>query len=598
MPDHLDVQAAHQAPHYRLPVCHPFTPQVDFWEIVCYRADVEEGPFKLRHSDMLGLLSHPAFARARREATHGRRAPLMPIAEEGEPCYVLRPQAEGWPGETLSKLRAYVERGWIVHLGHHLHAKWVLNYLLLERQRRIDKAGSRSGTSPPSADHFTLSWMKLKGALESAKGKKVEYRKLKDGLLLLERQGILTPLTGQQTASLGYARRFQHRLNVHRLLDVAPAFLRPCQPAEGDPLTLDWAIDCVLRFLAGDCQQQGKARPWPLDWLHGEVEVDLEMERQRRVAVRRELTWGAVGVLAQAGILWHERAGYALSPQAAEELVAEDSQRMPFAAAGYALSPQAAEESHALADLKEQAMQDLARAQGNLEGSPTPSTQAGGLDTLLAPCYQRDARRAALAQAIAVQMDYPPEAALSLFVLLRRRMDHIPADAFPDLLAHFAGRQARGSASLDPTDILDDFVRSRQCGHRPGGQRRHGRQGQRLTARKTLKGRRTAVEGPLELAADPQRIVRARLCCTLRHGRSLPPDLAGRPLVICLAAGDRELYRTTVCLLDLADDPLAPADITAPLRALAGNATLTVRLALPARLPALRLLVRIEALVR
>jgi hypothetical protein len=285
--DQPPEQAAHPAPHYRLPADHLFTPQVDFWEIVCYRADVVGGPFTLRHRDMMGLLSQPTFARARREASHGPAPPLVAVEEEGERHYVLRAQAEGWPDETLRKLRAYLERGWIGQLGRHRHAKWVLNYLLLERQRRMEKTGPRPRTPPPGADRFSLSWMKLKRALEAAKGKKVEYRKLKDGFVLLERLGIVTPLADQPTARLGYAQRFQHRLNVHRLLDVSPRLLRRCQPVEGDPLTLAQAMHYILRFLTHDYSHRKQVRAWPLDWLHGEVEVDLETESHRRVPVRR-----------------------------------------------------------------------------------------------------------------------------------------------------------------------------------------------------------------------------------------------------------------------------------------------------------------------
>jgi hypothetical protein len=565
MSDQPPEQAAHHPPHYRLPADHLFTPQVEFWEIVCYRADVAGGPFTLRCGDMMGLFSQPTFARAWREASRGPAPPLVAVEEEGEQRYVLRAQAEGWPDETLHKMRAYLERGWIGQLGRHRHAKWVLNYLLLERQRRMEKTGPRPRTPLPAADRFSLSWMKLKRALEAAKGKKVEYRKLKDGFLLLERLGIVTSLTGQPTARLGYAQRFQHHLNAHRLLDVSPRLLRRCQPVEGDPLTLAQAIRHILRFLTHDYSQRKQVRAWPLDWLHGEVEVDLETEYHRRVPVRRALTWAAVGVLAQGGILRAERAGYALTPMGIEK-------------------------SRDLTRLETEAMTALDRVQrGAEEPSALTPQQAAQLGRLLAPCRQRDARRAELAQTIVLLMNYPPEMALPLFALLRRRIDRLPEEQFPALVAHFASRQARGGFSLHPADVLDDFVRS----HGRAGRSR-GRRGQRRTARKTLKGRRKVVRGQLDLSMAPAQIRRARLYCTLRHGRPLLPNLAGQPLSICLSANDCELYRATVPLLDIPDDPLAPADITAPLRALAGNPPLTLRLTLPARLPALRLLARIE----
>ena len=549
------------APHYRVPADYLFVPQVDFWEIICYWADLENGPFKLRLRDMMGLFSHPTFARARREALRGPAPPLIAFEEEGERFYLLRAQAAGWPDETLRKLRAYIERGWIVHLKHHRHAKWVLNYLLLERQRRLK---SVQGT-PDTLNHFTLTWMKLKRALEAAKGRKVEYRKLKDGFLFLERLGIVTPLTNQPTAKLGYGQRFQHRLNVPRLLEVAPRFLHRCQRFRDEPLTLPQAIAYILRLFTTDYRRPEnglrQTQPWTLDWLHGEVEVELEMEHKRRVPVRRELIWTAAGVLAQAGILRDERAGYALSEWAAEK-------------------------SHDPTDLEAKALAALAQIQRAQEQRRMLSpSEIARLDILLEPCRRRDAGRAALTRDIVLQMHYPVEMAFPLFALLRRRMDRIPEERFPALLAHFANRQARGSFSLHPADILDDFTPRRKRDYRK----------QVLIVRKTLKGRRPVVQGQFHLPVAPGKIVRARLYCTLRHGRPLPAELTGQPLDICLCAGDRELYRATVPLLDIPDDPLEPADITGPLRALAGDLALTLRLTLPARLPALRLLARIEA---
>jgi len=561
MSDYSPGQAEHLAAHYRLPAGYLFVPQVDFWEIVCYRADVEDGPFKLRQRDVMGLLSHPTFARTRREALRGPAPPLAAVEEEGERFYVLRPQAEGWPDETLRKLRAYVERGWIVQLGRHRHAKWVLNYLLLERQRRMERIRSVQGTPPATVVHFGLTWMKLRRALEAAKGKKVEYRKLKDGFLLLERLGIVTPLTGQPTAKLGYGQRFQHRLNVPRLLDVAPTFLRRCQQREDASLTLAQAVSHVLRILIDDYRRLKRALPWPLDRLQGEMEVDLEMQHRRRVAVRRELTWTAAGVLTQAGILRAERAGYALTPLAVEK-------------------------SRDPAGLEAWALAALARIQDDQRERPALSpSEVAKLDELLAPCRQRDASRAELVRAIVLQMNYPPETSHSLFALLRRRMDRISEEQFPALLAHFANRRARGSFSLHPADILDDFA----------PRRKRDRRKKRVTLRKTLKGRRLVVQRQFNLTVAAEEIRRARLCCTLRNGRPLSPDLSGRPVEIHLCAGDHQLYHTTVSLLDIPDDPLAPADITGPLRGLSGKPTLTMRLTLPKRLPALRLLARIEA---
>jgi hypothetical protein len=549
------AQAEHDPPRYHLPTDCLFTPQVDFWDIVCYRADVAEAPFKLRLRDMMGLMSHPTFARARREALRGRESPLIAIEEDDERFYVLRAQAAGWLDETLHKLRAYIERGWIVQLGRHRHAKWVLNYLLLERQRRLEKGGS-----PDTAGRFSLSWMKLKEALETAKGYRVEYRKLKDGFLLLERLGIVTPLSDQPTAKVGYGRRFQHCLNVSRLLDLSPRLLGRCQQLESGRLTLSEVLLCLLRFLLTDCQRRKQAHPWPLDWLHGEVEVDLEMQHRRRVAVRPELTWAAVGVLAQAGLLGHERAGYALSPQAVRKIG----------------DPTA---------LETQALTALVRV--HADGGERPSlspAEIARLDALLGPCRQRDAGRADLTRTIVLQMAYPPAMAVSLFTLLRRRMDRLSEEQFPALLACFAARKARGNFSLHPADILNDFL----------ARLSNRRRDRRVTMRKTLKGRRAEVRAALPLPILPATLRRARLYCTLRHGQPLPAALAGRPLGISLWAGDRELYCTTVPLLDIRDDPLAPADITAPLRTLKGDPTLTLCFTLPQALPASRLLVRIE----
>ena len=550
-------------PYYRLPAGYLFVPQVDFWEIVCYRADVGDGLFKLRHRDMMGLFSPPSFARAKREALGGQSPPLVALKEEGEQFYVLRAQARGWPDETLRKLRAYVERGWIVQLGRQRHAKWVLNYLLLECQRRKEKIKAVQKRPPATVAQFSLSWTKLKKALETAKGKKVEYRKLKDGFLLLERLGIVTPLTGRPTARLGYGQRFQHRLNAGRLLDIAPSFLRRCRPlGDGSPDQAQ-AVRHLLHILAGDYRRQGKARTWTLERLHGEVKVDLEIEHHHRVAVQRELIWVAAGVLARAGILRAERSGYALTPRAVERI---------------------GDPTH----LETGALAMLAQVQAEqTESAALSSTEVARLDEILAPCRQRDAGQADLARAIVCQMNYPVEIALPLFALLRRRMDRLPEKQFPALLAYFKNRQSKARSSLHPEDILNDFC-----------PRRRGRRDKIVTVRKTLKGRRPIVEGQLELAVDTDKIRRARLYCTLRHGRPLPSELAGQPLDICLRAGDGELYRTTLPLLDIPDDPLAPADITGPLRALNESPRLTLRLTLPAPLPALRLLARIEAVMR
>jgi hypothetical protein len=592
---HPSNHAVHMAPHYRLPADHLFVPQVDFWEIVCYRADVENGLFQLRHRDMMGLLCHPTLAQARREALRGPSPPLVAVEEEGERFYVLRAQAEGWPGKVLCKLRAYVERGWIVQLGRHRHAKWVLNYLLLECQRRtrnltcsgwmrivpirrdppadhgsagsgdilshiIKKTRGARGKSQDAIGRFALTWMKLKKALEETKGKKVEYRKLKDGFLLLERLGIVTPLTDRSTAKLGYAQRFQHRLNLGRLLDVAPKFLRRCQPRQDDPLTLTQTIFYVLRTFVGDHQRQKRAVPWSLDRLHDEVEVDLEIEHRSRVPLRRELIWTTVGVLTQAGILGHERAGYALTPLAVER-------------------------SRDPTGLEAWAMAALAQAQSGLEEKPALSfSQIAQLDELLSPCRQRDAARADLTRAIVLQMNYPPQTALPLFALLRRRIDRISEEHFTALLAHFADRRVRGSFSQHPADVLDDFA----------PRRKRDRRTHRVIARKTLKGRRTVVQGQFDVQVAPSKILQARLYCTLRHGRPIPSELVGQPLDICLCAGDCELYCATVSLLNIPDDPLFPVDITVPLRTLTKDSTLTLRLTLPAGLPALRLLARIE----
>lgn len=560
MSAHSPNQSEHPAPHYRLPTDYLFIPQVDFWEIVCYRADVADGPFKLRQRDMMGLMTHPTFARARREALSGPRAPLIAIEEDAERYFILRAQAENWPNETLRKLRAYVERGWIVQLGHHRHATWVLNYLLLERQRRVERAKLSQKTPPETVKYFSLTWMQIKEALQTIKGRKVEYRKLKDGFLLLERLGFVTSLTDQPTAKLNYGQQFKCHLNVPRLLEVAPRFVRLCQQLEGKPLTLIQVVAYVLYTLIKDHQRPKKTQPWPLERLHGEVEVELEIEHQGRVAVQRELAWTAVGVLARAGILQHQRNGYALSPQA-EERISDltDLEAWTFAALAQTLA-------------------------GQPEQPALSSMEVAKLDKLLAPCRQRDPGRADLARTIALQMNYPPETAIPLFALLRRRMDRISEEQFPALLSHFARRRAREVFSLNPADILDDFVPRRQ----------RDRRKQKLTARKTLKGRRTVVEGQLDLQTVPQQIERARLYCTLRHGRPLPPELTEKPLDISLCSGDRELYHTTVPLLNIPDDPLAPADITEPLRRLTGNPTLTLRLTLPARLPALRMLARIE----
>jgi len=315
MSDRPFAQVEHDPPCYHLPADCLFTPQLDFWEIVCYRADVAEGPFKLRRCDMTGLMSQPTFAHARRKALRGPEPPLIAIEEDGEKLYLLRARAEAWPDETLHKLRAYIERGWIGQLGRHRHAKWVLNHLLLERQRRLENGGT-----PDAASHFSLSWMRLKEALETAKGYRVEYRKLKDGVLLLERLGLVTPLSDQPTARMGYGQRFRHRLNVSRLLDLSPRSLHRCQQLESEYFSLSGVLLCTLRFLLADYRQRKQACPWPLDWLHGEVEVDLEMQHQRRIAVLPDLTWVAVGLLTRAGLLSHERAGYALSPQAVAEI--------------------------------------------------------------------------------------------------------------------------------------------------------------------------------------------------------------------------------------------------------------------------------------
>ena len=559
MSTHPPKQAEQMPPHYRVPAAYLFAPQVDFWEIVCYRADVADGRFQLRGRDMMGLLSHPTFARARREALGGSKPALFVVEEDGERFYVLRAQAESWPDDTLRKPRAYVERGWIVQLGHHRHAKWVLNHLLLARQRRVDKTKDAQRSPPASVSHFSLSWMKLKQDLEAAKNKKVEYRKIKDGFLRLERLGIVTPLTDQATAKVGYGGRFRHRLNTDRLLHVAPKFLHRCQQLEDEPLTLAEAVCHIVHRLADDYRQRGKVVAWPLDWLHGDVEVDLEMQHRRRMAVRRALLWTAVGVLAQGGILRHERSGYALTPGAVER------SGDPIALEAWALAA-------------------LAQVQSEQDDRPSLSqAEETKLNQLLAPCRQRDPSRADLARAIVRQMRYPPEAALPLFALLRRRIDRLPEEQFPALLAHFEGRQARGSFSLHPADILDDLTRHKQD-PRP----------QSLTARKTLKGRRSIVQGQLELPVTVERILQARLYCTLRQGQPVPAELSGQPLSICLCAGDRELYRATLPLLNIPDDPLAPADITQPLRELTGRPPLTLRLTLPARLPALRLLARLE----
>lgn len=282
------------------------------------------------------------------------------------------------------------------------------------------------------------------------------------------------------------------------------------------------------------------------------------------MSVRQELIWTAVGVLVQAGFLCHERAGYALTPEAMERII-----RGPT-------------------DFETLAADALAQVQGAQDIKPALSpSEIARLNSILAPCRQRDAGRAELARAIVLQMSYPVETALPLFTLLRRRTDRISEEQFPALLAHFADRRARGDVSLHPADILNDFA----------PRRKRDRRARRLTVRKTLKGRRPVVERQLHLPVPPEKIVQARLYCTLRHGQPLSAELVGQPLDIRLCAGDRELYRATIPLLDIPDDPLEPADITAALRELAGDLGLTLRLTLPAQLPSLRLLVRIEATV-
>jgi hypothetical protein len=405
--------------------------------------------------------------------------------------------------------------------------------------------------------------MKLKCALEEVKGKRVEYRKLKDGFLLLERLGLVTPMTDQSTAQLNYGQRFQHRLEARRLRALAPEFLSRCEEAEGDPFTLAGAVLYILRLMAEDDRrrrEQGFARtqPWSLDRLNGELAVDLEMQHHRRVKVRRELVWTAAGALTQAGLLESAREGYAVAPGVA------------------------ARKDKDIEKLAKEALPD-GKSDPAKQQKPAAS-KAARMEKLLAPCYRRDILRATLARDIASEMDYPPKRALFLFTLLRRRMDRIAEDRFPDLLDYFVQRRGRGGGfSLHPADILNDFAP------------RCRKQGETLQLTKTLKARRPAMEKTLPLPVSPQVIARARLYCTLRHGRPLPQRLKGKRVDIAIEAEGNAIFHAGTFLLDIPDDPLAPVDLSRALRRLTGNPTLTVRFTLPESLPATRLLIRLEA---